>query len=179
MKGYKWFNNGIVNKRAVNNPGDTFVRGRLKHKRKSASEETCKKISEGLKGIPSWNKGLQTKYTHPESDETRDKKSLSAMGNTTNVGREPWNKKILDQNGFAYYNREVRTITERLYYNHKNIINPDNHLRGRSGIPGAYQIDHIVSISEGFEKNIPIENIASIDNLQMLMWEDNSKKSNK
>jgi len=48
--------------------------------------------------------------------------------------------------------------------------------RGKSGVPGAYQVDHKISIKDGYKMNIPEEQIASIENLQMLPWEENRKK---
>jgi hypothetical protein len=51
--------------------------------------------------------------------------------------------------------------------------------RGRCGVEGAYQIDHIISIDEGYRSDIPPEKIGDISNLQMLTWEDNLSKSNK
>jgi hypothetical protein len=100
-------------------------------------------------------------------------------GMPDNTGKPAWNKATLDQGSLEYYRREIRTITERLYYNNKDVINPNNYPRGHAGQSGAYHIDHIISITEGFNKNIPIDDIASIDNLQMLPWRDNIIKSNK
>jgi hypothetical protein len=46
-------------------------------------------------------------------------------------------------------------------------------------VDGAYQLDHITSISEGFSKNISPEVIADMSNLRMLPWKENLLKSNK
>jgi len=51
--------------------------------------------------------------------------------------------------------------------------------RGRSGIEGAYQLDHIYPISLGFINDIPAEEIGHINNLQMIPWLENARKSNK
>ncbi|MHA2254230.1 MAG: hypothetical protein ACXAD7_28035 [Candidatus Kariarchaeaceae archaeon] len=51
--------------------------------------------------------------------------------------------------------------------------------RGRMGVEGAYQIDHIISVDEGFKKGIPAEKIGHISNIQILPWEENLRKSNK
>lgn len=48
--------------------------------------------------------------------------------------------------------------------------------RGLCGVPGAYQLDHIVSIKTGFDNNIPASVIGSLENLQFIPWEDNRKK---
>lgn len=51
--------------------------------------------------------------------------------------------------------------------------------RGRMGVKGAYQIDHIISVDEGFKKGISAEVIGNILNIQMLPWKENLTKSNK
>lgn len=48
--------------------------------------------------------------------------------------------------------------------------------RGKSGVDGAYQVDHILSIKYGFENNIHPKIIGNIKNLQMLPWKDNRYK---
>ena len=48
--------------------------------------------------------------------------------------------------------------------------------RGRMGVEGAYQIDHIISINKGWKDMIPAEEIANITNLQIMKWEDNLRK---
>jgi hypothetical protein len=47
---------------------------------------------------------------------------------------------------------------------------------GKSGIDGAYQLDHKFSIAEGFKQNIPPYIIGGIKNLEFIPWEDNRKK---
>lgn len=51
--------------------------------------------------------------------------------------------------------------------------------RGRMGVKGAYQIDHIISVDEGFKKGISAEKIGNISNIEMLPWKENLRKSNK
>lgn len=53
---------------------------------------------------------------------------------------------------------------------------PNYEKRGKHGIDGAYQLDHIVPIKYGFDKNIKPEHIGSIGNLWFVPWEINSKK---
>lgn len=55
---------------------------------------------------------------------------------------------------------------------------PNIEKRGNAGVSGAYQLDHIFPISSGFKQNIPIHIIGGIDNLQMLPWLENIRKSN-
>jgi|SaaInlV_165m_DNA_1040744.scaffolds.fasta_scaffold62013_1 hypothetical protein len=74
---------------------------------------------------------------------------------------------------YYLYNQKVRNLTEQVVH---LIPNYDSSTRGKMGVEGAYQVDHIVGISEGFENNTPAEDIAHIDNLQYITWEDNLKK---
>jgi len=54
---------------------------------------------------------------------------------------------------------------------------PQYELRGRAGVDGAYHLDHIYSISQGFTNNIPEEIIGDIRNLRFIPWEKNVSKS--
>jgi len=71
---------------------------------------------------------------------------------------------------------EVRKLTEENYKEYKNIINPNNFNRTLNGVEGGYQLDHIISIKTGFLNNIPPEEIADINNLQIISWKENRKK---
>lgn len=48
--------------------------------------------------------------------------------------------------------------------------------RGKAGEDGAYHVDHIISVYNGFRKNMPALEIANIKNLQMLPWLENQIK---
>ena len=77
---------------------------------------------------------------------------------------------------FQQYWREVKTITEKVYREHKDIINPNGHQRTLSGVENGYQLDHIISVKRGFNEGISPEIIGGVDNLQILPWEENRKK---
>lgn len=81
------------------------------------------------------------------------------------------------RNELDEYRKDVIRFTKRTYNDNIDLINPNRHPRGRCGEPGAYQLDHIVSIKEGFLQGIPPEEIASVKNLQMLPWRVNLLKS--
>ena len=51
--------------------------------------------------------------------------------------------------------------------------------RGLCGVDGAYQLDHIISVYEGFQKNLPVSVIGHIDNLRFIPWRENLAKSNR
>lgn len=77
---------------------------------------------------------------------------------------------------FKDYRREVQSLTEKNYRLHKHIINPQDFPRTKCGVEGGYQLDHIVSVKEGFDRKLPIHDIANINNLQMLPWRKNRAK---
>ena len=51
--------------------------------------------------------------------------------------------------------------------------------RGRAGITGAFHLDHIYSIKEGFLNNVNPEVIASLVNLRFIPFEENISKKEK
>ena len=74
-----------------------------------------------------------------------------------------------------FYKREVWRLTYQ-----QPLDTLDNwELRGRCGVEGAYQLDHIKSINWGWENGIPPEVIAEWDNLRMIPWKTNLLKSSK
>ena len=89
------------------------------------------------------------------------------------VAHPRWNE---NKPEFQKYANRVRWLTKLTYDKNKHTINPNNLPRTLCGIDGGYQLDHIISIKEGFERDIPIEEISSINNLQLLPWEENRAK---
>jgi hypothetical protein len=95
---------------------------------------------------------------------------------------------IAKREGYPDYKTYYATFQDRKKY-HRRVWNltykqPIEFLenfdkRGKSGIDGAHQIDHIIPIKYGFENNIPAEEIAHINNLRMLTWEENISKGSK
>jgi hypothetical protein len=75
---------------------------------------------------------------------------------------------------FIEYEKKVYLIT---YQQPINSLKNSEKLRGRCGVENAYQLDHIISIKEGYEKKIEPEIIGSIENLQFIPWQENIKKS--
>jgi hypothetical protein len=74
---------------------------------------------------------------------------------------------------FKVYKRKCIQITNQQDI-HK-LLNYEK--RGVSGKYGAYQLDHIISIKEGFDQNLDPNLIGNISNLHFIPWEDNIKKS--
>lgn len=92
---------------------------------------------------------------------------------------------IAHREGFDTYEEYAATLSAwqlykyavwRLTYKQPWRDLPNADKRGRCGVPGAYQIDHVVGIRHGFDNRIPPEEIADISNLRMIPWEENRAK---
>jgi len=81
---------------------------------------------------------------------------------------------VKDQKAFSKYRNKVHSLTSRFGKNDlpKKLLSK----RGKCGVKGALQIDHVFGIKEGFEHKIPPEVIAHPANLQLVSWEDNLEK---
>jgi hypothetical protein len=90
----------------------------------------------------------------------------------TKAGFTNWEEYVEKYPKKQFYKREVWRLTYR------NPLNELEHWekRGRCGVEGAYQLDHIKSINWGWENHIPAEVIANWDNLRMIPWKDNRDK---
>lgn len=90
----------------------------------------------------------------------------------TKAGFDSWEEYVEGYPKKKFYKREVWRLT------YKNPLNELEHWekRGRCGVEGAYQLDHIQSINWGWENHIPAEVIAHWDNLRMIPWKENREK---
>jgi hypothetical protein len=90
----------------------------------------------------------------------------------TKAGFTNWEEYVEKYPKKQFYKREVWRLTYR------NPLNELEHWekRGRCGVDGAYQLDHIKSINWGWENGIPAETIAEWGNLRMIPWKDNRDK---
>ena len=73
------------------------------------------------------------------------------------------------------YRLLVRKLSDITYRQFKEDINPLNHRRGKK----TWHLDHKHPIIACFKEGWSPEKAASRDNLQMLLWSDNLKKSGK
>lgn len=92
----------------------------------------------------------------------------------TKAGFKNWEEYVENYPKKQFYKREVWRLT----YQHP--LNTLEHweVRGRCGVDGAYQLDHIKSIDWGWKNGIPPEEIAKWENLRMIPWKTNLLKSN-
>jgi hypothetical protein len=90
----------------------------------------------------------------------------------TKAGFKDWEEYVEKYPKKQFYKREVWR------YTYKNPLNELEHWekRGRCGVDGAYQLDHIQSINWGWENGIPAQQIADWNNLRMIPWKENRDK---
>lgn len=74
---------------------------------------------------------------------------------------------------YKRYAREVHRLSNQVYHQHKEQINPDNHPRTVCGVEGGWQLDHIIPVKQCFETGMTVTEAARIDNLRMLPWKQN------
>jgi hypothetical protein len=74
---------------------------------------------------------------------------------------------------YTKYARKVHALSHKVYEQNKEIINPNNYPRTLCGVEGGWQLDHIITVKECFEKEILPEDASSLNNLRMLPWKEN------
>jgi hypothetical protein len=68
------------------------------------------------------------------------------------------------------YADTVRRLSRANLRRYPEILNPHGHKLGRSGVAGAYQLDHIVPVSVCWEYRVPEGSASSPRNLQVVPW---------
>ena len=81
-----------------------------------------------------------------------------------------------NKSAFKAYSNRVRWLTQKVYAEFENEINPKGLPRTLCGVVGGFQVDHKISIRRGFEMGISPEELASLENLELVPWEVNRAK---
>ncbi len=68
------------------------------------------------------------------------------------------------------YADTVRRLSRANLRRYPAIVNPHGRKLGRSGVAGAYQLDHIVPVSVCWQYRVPEQNASSLRNLQLVPW---------
>jgi hypothetical protein len=159
-----------------------------KGKRGVYSEDTLHKMKEvkfnfipwnkGLKtSLEPWNKGLTSYTSEKVFNYSKKQRGQKRTGNYASGENHPNYRE--DTKEYRRYRKKVDYLSEKTYVKYKQIINPNSYPRTLCGVEGGYQLDHKISVYEGYKNGILPEEVASVDNLQMLPWFENLKKSNK
>jgi len=78
-----------------------------------------------------------------------------------------------DLENFNIYKEAIYNLSNRLYNKYKSYINPLNLKRGKY----SYHLDHIYSVIDGYENNIPVEIISNPNNLRLISAQENFSKN--
>jgi hypothetical protein len=74
---------------------------------------------------------------------------------------------------YTKYARTVHALSQKIYEQNIDMINPNGYPRTLCGVKNGWQLDHIIPIKECFQRGITPQDAASISNLRMLPWHDN------
>lgn len=150
--------------------------------RKLRSEKlTGRPVTEQSKSKSS-NSNKKHRELHPRDPWNKGKTGVQTPWNKGKTGYTmPARRKISEEDYKDYqkYKRAVYSASRKTYNQYIHLLNPDGLLLGRCGTSGAYQIDHKVPISIGYQLKIPVIVMSVIENLQLMTWKENLNKSNK
>ncbi len=140
-----------------------------------AKEKLSMVGDDGLTGYA--RKGLKTKSTHMSNIDEFGRNGYSQLaskaiikGNTTKAAKGL----ILDpscRTEFYRYKSIVLYITEQFRHEITK-----GYKTGLAGTPGAYHIDHIFSIMQGYKDGVSPILVGSKTNLKMIPWKENISK---
>jgi hypothetical protein len=92
----------------------------------------------------------------------------------TKAGFSSWAEYCKRYPKWKRYKAEVWKITYKSLRDNLTLENFNK--RGKCGVEGAYQIDHIASVRTGFDKNISPKTVGAYKNLRMIPWRENLLK---
>lgn len=98
--------------------------------------------------------------------------------NKSYMQTEKYRKSLMKPDTPAYrrYRNRVGKLTEKIYKQNEEIINPNKLKRTLCGIDGGHQLDHKISVRTAFNLGWRPEEVADLNNLQMLPWKTNLLK---
>jgi len=74
---------------------------------------------------------------------------------------------------YTRYKNAVHKLSEKIYVDNIETINPDKHPRTLCGVDGGWQLDHIKTVRECFDAGTTPEEASKLENLRMLPWKEN------
>jgi len=166
-------------KKLIESIGDkfTFVRVIGYYEKENTTEKHLKvRVRNNICGHDVDSRVDNLKYKNVNCRTCNDIKKRGRFNEYNNNRSIEYRKTASD---WEKYRADVHLATKVIYDKHHELINPDNLPRGKAGVEGAYQLDHIKSVRYCFDNDIPIDECAHIDNLQMLTWEENISKGSK
>jgi hypothetical protein len=157
-------NGGFYTEAGINKSSET--------RRQQYKEGVRKQWNAGKRMTDKWHEHYRQKNW---GSVIRNKKISEKLKEHTakRLGYESWQHWYDTLPGRKRYYYNVWQLTEQVVH---MIPGYDPELRGIAGKEGAYQVDHIISIADGYRRSIPPEEIAELENLQFIPWRDNLMK---
>ena len=84
-----------------------------------------------------------------------------------------------DVSEYRRYANKVHKLSDKVYNENIDTINPDRHPRTLAGVEGGWQLDHIIEVRFGFDNGIPFVILCDPSNLRMLPWKENIARNKK
>lgn len=143
------------------------------------SAETIQKISQSNKQHwannprEAWNKGLSKNDPRVEAYANKQR----GKERSKRIKLIPSDDPVYQD--FRKYRNRIAVRTKKTYNEFKDQLNPLNLALGKAGVAGAHHIDHIMSVKEAFTYSVPIELVASKENLRVITWMENNSKYSK
>ena len=72
--------------------------------------------------------------------------------------------------GEVHYGQKVRRLSHGNLRRYPEILNPNGHKVGGSGVSRAHHLDHIIPISTCWEYQVPEVSARDVRNLQVIPW---------
>ena len=91
---------------------------------------------------------------------------------------EAYRKSLMKSTTKEYrrYRNRVTKLTEKIYLENIDILNPQRLPRTVCGVSEGYQLDHIISVRNCFDLGWTPEEASKLENLQLLPWKINLTK---
>lgn len=164
--------NTILEKYGVTNISQIKeVKEKVQNFWKTIDDETLNRINENRKNTFLSKYGVEHNMHIPEICSIVSKKSRETRERLGQILPE---SEISEFKKYYHivYNETKKTIKKHFTFN--ELID-----RGKCGIDGAIQIDHIFSIKEGFINNIDPKIIGHKENLRLIPWKENDNKKSR
>lgn len=118
----------------------------------------------------------QREFT-PEDYTQRKLAAAKAAAKMKGVRRPRLSKEQLNE--YRHFKNRTYRLSDCTYHDNIELINPNLHPRTRHGVKGGWQLDHIVTVREGFDKGMSPEELSVVGNLRMLPWRENVGRNSK
>lgn len=160
--------------------GLKFTRGVKKGTIKNSFTKKCKTCSNEIKVTPCnahtrFYCSRKCMYECPEYLKKLKQTDKSYM--QTDEYKDTLRKE--DIKPYKKYAGAVHRLSQKVYEEHIDKINPNRYPRTICGVKDGYQLDHIIPVRFGFDNGISIEDMCDVSNLRMIPWKENLKRNRK